>query len=247
LVLANGRIFLTLIIGDVRDVLEQIDAIVDAWFLDGFAPARNPDMWQPEVLAAVARLSRSGGTCATYTVAGAVRSALETAGFAIEKHKGFGRKREMLRGVLVGAPRAPWRAPWFARPSRPHADRRAMVVGAGLAGTAAAASLARRGWSVAIVDQHATVAAEASGNPQGVLYARPSPHGTVLSELVTSGLQHTCRLFPELGLEDGTDFARCGVLQLAYDADEEARQEKLVSLGWPRPRRNDSIVWAAQS
>src|SRR5215831_581626 len=234
LVLANGRVLLTLIIGDVRDVLKQIDATIDAWFLDGFAPARNPDMWQPEVLAAVARLSRSGGTCATYTVAGAVRSALETAGFAIEKHKGFGRKREMLRGVLVGAPRAPWRAPWFARPSGRRTDRRAIVVGAGLAGTAAAASLARRGWSVAVVDRHAAVAAEASGNRQGVLYARPSPHGGALSELVTSGLQHTCRVLLQLGLEDGADFARCGVLQLAYDPDEAARHAKLAALGWPR-------------
>jgi tRNA 5-methylaminomethyl-2-thiouridine biosynthesis bifunctional protein len=234
MVLANGRIFLTIVIGDVRDVLKQIDAIIDAWFLDGFAPAKNPDMWQPGVLAAVAQLSCPGATCATYTAAGAVRSGLEAAGFAVEKRKGFGRKREMLRGVLVAAPHAPWRAPWFARPPRPHADRRAIVVGAGLAGTAAAASLARRGWSVAIVDQHAAVAAEASGNRQGVLYVRPSPHGTALSELVTSGLQHTCRLLPQLGLEDGADFARCGVLQLAYDADEAARHAKLAALGWPR-------------
>ena len=234
LVLANGRVLLTLVIGDVQDVLAQIDAVIDAWFLDGFAPAKNPDMWRAGVLATVARLSRPGATCATYTVATAVRSALQAAGFAVEKRKGFGQKREMLRGTLVHAPPAPWGAPWFARPSRSHANRRAIVVGAGLAGTAAAASLARRGWSVAIVDRHATVAAEASGNPQGVLYARPSPHGTLLSELVTSGLQHTCRLLPELGLEDGADFAGCGVLQLAYDADEAARQEKLASLGWPR-------------
>src|SRR5215510_5197661 len=230
LVLASGRVLLTLVIGDVQGVLAQIDAVIDAWFLDGFAPAKNPDMWRPGVLAAVARLSRPGGTCATYTVASAVRSALQAGGFAVEKRKGFGQKREMLRGTLVHAPPAPW----LARPSRSHASRRAIVVGAGLAGTAAAASLARRGWSVVIVDRHATVAAEASGNPQGVLYARPSPHGTLLSELVGAGLQHTCRLLPELGLEDGADFAGCGVLQLAYDADEAARHEKLASLGWPR-------------
>ena len=229
----GGRVMLTLVVGDVRDALPRVDAAVDAWFLDGFAPARNPEMWQPDVLAEAARLSRSGATCATYTVAGEVRRGLEGAGFAVDKAAGFGRKREMLRGELVGPRATQWRAPWFARPLVPAADRRAVVVGAGLAGTATAASLAARGWAVELVDRHATIAAEASGNPQGVLYARLSPRATVLSELVGSGLQYTCRSLPALALEPGSDFAECGVLQLAYDDDEARRHAQLATLGWP--------------
>jgi tRNA 5-methylaminomethyl-2-thiouridine biosynthesis bifunctional protein len=228
----GGRVLLTLVVGDVRDALPRVDAAVDAWFLDGFAPAKNREMWQPDVLAELARLSHPRATCATYTVAGEVRRGLEAAGFGIEKATGFGRKREMLRGDLVGPPFASWRAPWFARPPAA-TDRRVIVVGAGLAGTATAASLAARGWRVDLIDRHDTIAAEASGNPQGMLYARLSPHGTALSELVGSGLQYTCRLLPALPLEPGGDFEACGVLQLAHDDDEARRHARLAALGWP--------------
>jgi tRNA 5-methylaminomethyl-2-thiouridine biosynthesis bifunctional protein len=228
----GGRVVLTLVVGDVRDALPRVDAAADAWFLDGFAPARNPEMWQPDVLAEVARLSRPGATCATYSVAGEVRRGLEAAGFAVGKTAGFGRKREMLRGELVKPPPAGWRAPWFARPPLT-TDRRAVVVGAGLAGTATAASLAARGWSVDLVDRHGTLAAEASGNPQGMLYARLSPHATALSELVGAGLQYSCRLLPTLPLEPGADWEPCGVVQLAYADDEARRHAQLAKLGWP--------------
>jgi tRNA 5-methylaminomethyl-2-thiouridine biosynthesis bifunctional protein len=190
-------------------------------------------MWQADVLAAVARLSAAGATCATYSVAGDVRRGLEAAGFAVEKAPGFRRKREMLRGVLRTPPRATWRAPWFARPAPHAADRRAIVIGAGLAGTSAAASLAARGWGVTLLDRHDTVAAEASGNPQGALYARLSPHATALSELATAGLEYTARSLPVLGLERGADYDPCGVVQLEYDEAERVRQSRLGAQGWP--------------
>jgi tRNA 5-methylaminomethyl-2-thiouridine biosynthesis bifunctional protein len=217
----DGRVLLTLLAGDVGAVLPRLDGRIDAWFLDGFAPAKNPAMWQPDVLAQVARLSALGATCATYTVAGEVRRGLEAAGFAVEKTPGFGRKREMLRGVLRRPPRAAWRAPWFARPVPRAAEREAIVIGAGLAGTSTAASLAARGWSVTLLDRHDSLAAEASGNPQGALYARLSPHATALSELATAGLEYTARSLPVFGLERGADFDPCGV----------------------RPRRDRAAVW----
>ena len=232
-VFAGGRVVLTLLAGDVSAALPRLDGRVDAWFLDGFAPARNPEMWQPEVLAQVARLSAPGATCATYTVAGEVRRGLEAAGFAVEKRPGFGRKREMLRGVLRTPPRSPWRAPWFARPAQRAGERTAIVIGAGLAGTSTAASLAARGWSVTLLDRHETIAAEASGNPQGALYARLSPHATALTELATTGLEYTARSLPLLGLERGADFDSCGVLQLEYDDSERVRQSRLAAQGWP--------------
>jgi tRNA 5-methylaminomethyl-2-thiouridine biosynthesis bifunctional protein len=229
----GGRVALTLLAGDVRTALPQLDGRVDAWFLDGFAPARNPEMWQPEVLAQVARLSATGATCATYTVAGEVRRGLETAGFTVEKTPGFGRKREMLRGVLRAPSRPAWRAPWFGRPTRRATERRAIVIGAGLAGTSTAASLAGRGWSVMLLDRHETIAAEASGNPQGALYARLSPHATALTELAATGLEYTARSLSRLGLERGADYDPCGVLQLEYDDAERVRQSRLAAQDWP--------------
>ncbi len=100
-----GRLSLTLLHDEVLRMLAQWEppAGVDAWYLDGFAPARNPHMWRPEVVAELQRLSRPGATLATYTVAGEVRRTLQAAGFTVRKAPGHGRKREMLCGYLPGS------------------------------------------------------------------------------------------------------------------------------------------------
>lgn len=90
-----------LLIGDAAARLPDIPEPVDAWFLDGFAPAKNPDMWSADVFAAIASRSRAGTTFATFTAAAAVREGLRAVGFEVEKIKGFGRKRHMLRGVFA--------------------------------------------------------------------------------------------------------------------------------------------------
>lgn len=92
---------LTIINGDARQTLPCWDGQADAWFLDGFAPAKNPELWGPDLMASVARATTSGGTAATYTAAGAVRRGLEAAGFAVTRTPGFGRKRHMTRAVLA--------------------------------------------------------------------------------------------------------------------------------------------------
>ena len=94
---------LEVIEGDAREILPDWTGIADAWFLDGFAPARNPELWEPDLLAHVARRTASGGTFATYSAAGAVRDALRAAGFDVTRAPGFGAKRHMSRGVLRGS------------------------------------------------------------------------------------------------------------------------------------------------
>jgi len=224
-VFASGRVCLTLLVGDVRQTLDRLEGAVDAWFLDGFSPARNPQMWEPAVLRAVADHSRPGATLATYTSAGAVRRGLEEVGFRVEKVRGFGPKREMVRGEYAAsaALRPPVRRP----------TREAVVVGGGLAGTAAARSLAIRGWRVALVERHASLAAEASGNPQGVLYARLSATATPLSRLVLAAYQHTLRVLRERLPCDGEAWAAAPVIQLAHDDHEARRQARVLELGLP--------------
>jgi tRNA U34 5-methylaminomethyl-2-thiouridine-forming methyltransferase MnmC len=90
-----------IIFGDARDTLPAWEGTADAWFLDGFAPARNPELWEPSLLQAVARHTAQGGTCATYSAAGAVRAALTEAGFEVTRVPGYGRKRHMVRGRLA--------------------------------------------------------------------------------------------------------------------------------------------------
>ena len=226
LVLANGRIILTLLIGDARELLGQLDARIDAWFLDGFAPAKNPQMWTPELFAELARLSHTGTTLGTFTSTGHVRRSLNEAGFKMKRVPGLGKKWEVLKGAYIGTPAAA-ATPWFARPPQPAGARTALVIGAGLAGCATAASLAQRGWQVTLMERHGAIAQEASGNPQGVLYLKLSAHHTALSRLIVSGYGHTRRLLH--GLHKGQDWDNCGVLQLAFDSKEAQRQAQLAA------------------
>ncbi|KHA72141.1 FAD-dependent cmnm(5)s(2)U34 oxidoreductase [Pseudomonas chlororaphis] len=228
--LANGCVTLTLLIGDALEQLPQLDAQIDAWFLDGFAPAKNPDMWTAELFVELARLAAPGSTISTFTSTGWVRRLLNAAGFKMKRTPGIGHKWEILRGEFLGwpaevAPPVPDK-PWFARPAPIATERRALVIGAGLAGCATASSLAARGWQVTLLERHETVAQEASGNPQGVLYLKLSAHGTALSQLIVSGFGYTRRLLETL--QRGTDWDDCGVLQLAFNAKEAERHAQLA-------------------
>ena len=89
---------LRLVFADAVDAVPELDAAVDAFYLDGFSPARNPDLWSPALCRELARLAKPGATLATWSVAGGVRRALGEAGFAVEKRPGFAGKRQMLAG-----------------------------------------------------------------------------------------------------------------------------------------------------
>ena len=231
LTLAEGRVTLTLLIGDALEQLPQLDAQIDAWFLDGFAPAKNPDMWTPELFAQLARLAAPGSTISTFTSTGWVRRALNDAGFKMRRTPGIGHKWEILRGTFVGLPDHPLATsivkPWYARPSQPTGERKALVIGGGLSGCASANSLARRGWQVVLLERHERLAKEASGNPQGVLYLKLSAHGTTLSRMIVSGFGYTRRLLEQL--QRGRDWDDCGVLQLGFNAKEAERQAQLAA------------------
>ena len=93
---ASGDDFdLTIVAGDARETLPAWDGRADAWFLDGFSPAKNPELWGADLMAQVAAHTADGGTAATYTAAGFVRRGLADAGFTVHRRKGFGRKRHM--------------------------------------------------------------------------------------------------------------------------------------------------------
>lgn len=176
LLFADGRVILDLWLGDLVKVLphwlDDPDGVIDAWYLDGFAPSKNPRMWQAELYQQMARLSRDGATFSTFTAAGQVRRDLQAAGFVVQKRPGFGTKREHLCGYLspqVVRPRFST-PPWLRRPKHPLTPSTALIIGAGLAGTATALSLARRGWRCTLIDQAPQLAAGASGNRQGIIY-----------------------------------------------------------------------------
>jgi tRNA U34 5-methylaminomethyl-2-thiouridine-forming methyltransferase MnmC len=104
--LYDNRIQLSLLIGEATEQLTKRHNTIDAWFLDGFSPAKNPDMWQPALFEQMARLSHPNTTFATFTSAGIVRRGLMSAGFKVNKRAGFGKKREMIAGYFVGSQNA---------------------------------------------------------------------------------------------------------------------------------------------
>jgi tRNA 5-methylaminomethyl-2-thiouridine biosynthesis bifunctional protein len=171
--LFDDRVSLLLLQGDVVDMLSQLNARVDIWFLDGFAPDKNPDMWSDKVFEQMARLSQKGSRFSTYTVAGFVRRGLQAAGFEIEKVKGFGKKREMLTGVIGQDVGSSHLLPWFHLTEFKPESKRVAVIGAGIAGVTTASALARQGWQVELIDKHESIAGGASGNPLGVVLPRP--------------------------------------------------------------------------
>jgi len=179
--LEADRVALTIAHLDIAEALEQLDFVADAWFLDGFAPARNPDMWSPDVCAAIARHSTPDARLATFTVAGAVRRGLQDAGFAVEKKPGFGAKRDRLEATFTGAPSTPVRkSPAEPSPLYPRAaanvsgatKRSAIIIGAGIAGACVARALARRGVVCRIIEAAPHIAAGASGNRAGLITPR---------------------------------------------------------------------------
>jgi tRNA 5-methylaminomethyl-2-thiouridine biosynthesis bifunctional protein len=227
LVELSDRVDLLLLFGDVNDTLRELNARVDAWFLDGFTPSRNPQMWQPELFQSMARLSREGATAATFTSASEIRTRLQGAGFNVNRRPGYGKKREMLQAHYAGiqGPPAPGLWPgneWYwPRVSETLAERTAIVVGAGLAGAHTAWELARRGWQVTVLEQAKQVAAGASGNPQGALYARLSHDDTPVNRFYTQALHLAqTRL---ASLPETLPHQCCGLLQLNQGTKEARR------------------------
>jgi len=229
----DARVTLDLHFGDAADCLSRLDGQVDAWFLDGFAPSKNPGMWQPALFKAMATASRPDATFATFTCAGFVRRGLADAGFRWRKVPGFGRKREMLRGERDDTARPTPRVatsraatPWFQPPSSRSVSHIA-VVGGGIAGTSVAAALARRGSQVTLIDR-AGIASGASGNPQAALYVKLSIEPNLQSRFYLAALLYTQRWLARLDPERSW-WSDCGLLQLAGEARDAERQSRFLN------------------
>ncbi|MEX0584450.1 MAG: FAD-dependent 5-carboxymethylaminomethyl-2-thiouridine(34) oxidoreductase MnmC [Natronospirillum sp.] len=210
---------LTLYIGDAAEGLWDCRARIDAWFLDGFAPAKNADIWRSDIYTAMAYLSHQSTTVATYTAASAVREGLAGAGFSLERVPGFGLKRHMLRGRFIGlhGPQPFKRQDfWWPRPVplTPTLSRIA-IIGAGLAAAELAPRLHQRGFSVTLIAPSSPGQA-ASGNAQGAVYAKPGLEADPATCFYAQALSYRLRHWHA----HGGDWpgAQCGLLQLLTPA-----------------------------
>lgn len=211
LVFEEGAVTLTLAWGDARLLAPRLGLGFDALYLDGFAPTRNPQMWEPALLKALTRLARPGATAATWSMATSVREALVAGGFAVESRPGSGRDPEMTAAIY--SPR--WRSRRFAPPQAYAGERRVAVIGAGLAGAHVAAEFGARGWRVEVFEAGPVAGAGASALAWGLLHPQISADDNVLARLTRAGF------FADLhALERSENFQRVGVLQIADSEGE---------------------------
>jgi len=258
----NHRIVLTLMYGDATEMFgslkgsdhplfkRQGNPIFDAWFLDGFAPAKNPEMWTEKLFQTIADLSNTCTTFSTFSAAGIVRRGLKNVGFEVQKVPGFGYKREMLKGEFKPAStpdvqetkekdwqpttfNSPHQPPWYLQSSPKIKPKRAIVIGGGIAGCSTARALAERGVAVTLIERHNNVGQEASGNPQGILYPKLSTGDSLLSRFGLMALLNASRYHSSL--LDNTELSgnkilgqRCGVLLLPQSEKNQSEFKKIA-------------------
>ena len=210
----DGRVQLTLWIGDAQAMLRQQTTVADSIYLDGFSPSANPGIWDAHTLKALARHCRRGTQLATWTIARAVRDQLAQCGFEVRKVPGVPPKRDNLQACFNPA----WEPRVRAQtgPSPVAQAGTALVVGAGLAGSAAAHSLALRGWQVQVLVAGDGPADGASGLPAGLFCPHVSPDDSVLSRLSRNGVRQTLQRLRDL-CQEGTDWGHSGVLEHCTD------------------------------
>jgi tRNA 5-methylaminomethyl-2-thiouridine biosynthesis bifunctional protein len=217
--LEGGQVTLTLIFGDALECLPQLSARVNAFYLDGFSPDRNPDLWSPALFAQLARLVAPGASVATWSANGDVRRGLQAAGFMAERCPGFGGKREMLAGRFRGVLPPP--------PATPRHS--ALIIGAGVAGTSVAERLAARGWQLTVIDEAPGPGHGASGNKAGVFRPLPSLDDNRLARITRAGFLYGLHHLEALAAAGHpVRWSQCGVLHLARDAKQEGKMRTVV-------------------
>lgn len=218
---------LTLHVGEAETILSRMAGRFDAWFLDGFAPARNPAMWSGALFSHIARLSGAGARVATFTVAGQVRRGLEKVGFAVEKRPGFGAKRERLEARYEPSLQAMASFGGGEASIHPYAacdPKRVAIIGAGVAGAACARALVRRNVEAVVLDAAPDLGAGASGNPAGLVMPRLD-RGGELREFWLAAYLEAIASYEALGDDV---FARCGVEERALERGEDALADLLA-------------------
>ncbi len=212
----NSQITLTLIFDDVVDALNELDASVDCWFLDGFTPSKNPEMWSNGLYEQMARLSHEVTSFSSFTAAGDVRRGLENVGFSVQKTKGFGRKRDMIVGR------------YKSTHIKQHRNdvKNIAIIGGGLAGTACAYTLKQYGYDVVIYEASDHLAAGASGNSTGLYNPRFTAQRDAISDFFAPAYAQFTALAKDLG--DIIEYDGCGALHLINTPEKEKRFQALI-------------------
>jgi tRNA 5-methylaminomethyl-2-thiouridine biosynthesis bifunctional protein len=214
LVFEGGNVLLTLGIGDIKALLKEQSFEADAVYLGDVNPTHNPDIRDPYTLKAIARCCRRGTRLVSMAVTTNAIDSLTQCGFDVAKAPAIAPQPEHLQASF----NPHWKPRKAARSSQPvqRTPQRCVVIGAGLAGAACAASFSRRGWQVTVLDAHTSAAGGASALPVGMLAPHISPDNSLLSRLSRNGLRATWQVAKSQLMTD-VDWQASGVLQRRFD------------------------------
>ena len=224
--------------GDVAENLPQLgdymNGKINAWFLDGFAPSKNPDMWNEQLYQQMFRFTKPQGTFATFTAASAVRKGLENAGFDITKRKGFGKKRECLSGQKTHEKLTALSAPWFHSQPANLKEQDIAIIGGGIASLCTAISLLKRGAKITIYCEDEQTALNASGNKQGAFYPQLSDDNERNIRFYIHAFAYGHQ-FLQWAIQHKIEFEHefCGVALCAYNEKAESKLDKIAKLNLP--------------
>jgi len=217
--LSSLPVSIYLYLGDAEDKLAETSGLVDAWYLDGFAPDKNPELWSTPILKEISRLSHSGTTFGTYTVSSAVRSSLSALGWSVQKVPGVGKKREVLTGIYASG----------AAKVISSSAKRVAVVGGGIAGAFAASALSRRGVEVTLFEKSGTLCGAASGNLKAAVFPYLSSERERRHRLYLTGFQYLERELERLDLAVEPE----GALYLPFRERQEDFLDRVLEFQLP--------------
>lgn len=223
--LFDGRISLNLVIGDISDTQEYIKsmAYIDAWFLDGFSPSKNPDLWSKELIKLIGNTSYKSSTISTYTSSGLVKRNLIDSGFAVRRTKGFAGKRHMLKGDALSKVS-----------SKKGYGKKVAVIGSGITGCILSYLLAQKGIEVDLYEQSDSICAGASSHELLVTYPRLSAHDSAYGRFNLLSYVYATNFYENLKTQS---WKKTGVLILNHDEDTARRQKALLE------RRSDGKIY----
>ena len=229
----GGAVKLLLLFDDAATALNDLSGKVDAWYLDGFAPARNPEMWTDTLFSEMAKHSKPGAKVATFTAAGFVRRGLMAAGFQMRKAPGFGRKRERLLGDYVsesGADTTLYAGTnRWAKIQTYQKPKTATIIGGGIAGASAAYALMQRGIKTTVI--HDPGAPSSSGLPAAILVPRfmlqDQPEQRFFSAAFAHAVSHS-------SYQSAFSEPRGAYLLPKSENDQERQKKIWDAYGWAR-------------
>ncbi|MCT8600709.1 bifunctional tRNA (5-methylaminomethyl-2-thiouridine)(34)-methyltransferase MnmD/FAD-dependent 5-carboxymethylaminomethyl-2-thiouridine(34) oxidoreductase MnmC [Glaesserella parasuis] len=230
------QIYLDIWFGDLLENLPQLgdyyNNLIDCWFLDGFSPDKNPEMWNETLYQQMFRLTQAGGSFATFTASSNVRRGLQAVGFEVKKRKGFGKKREMLWGEKPdNQTENHIRFPYFYQSNQTESDDVA-IVGGGIASLAVALSLLERGKQVTLYCKDEQLAKNASGNLQGAIYPQLSDDDERNVRFYVHSFDYALQRFKQLAQAVTFEHDFSGVALYAYNDKTAHKLQKMAEQGW---------------